>query len=388
MGIQEGRWDCTYCGTRGILGRLMACPNCGQRRPEDIKFYLPEDAPDISDEEQLKRAKAGPDWICEYCGASNSAIEQVCTQCGAERSEAVSQEVKEYSLEERPHFGDEGPAPDAADDPYADTPYAVEQSYTASFLDDDEPSSSPPAPNEPEEEGSKKKWFKPFAIVAAIIVACIMPALFFFLMPQTVEAQVSGVEWERSIDVEVYKTVVEEDWSVPSGGRRLDSWREVHHHEEVIDHYETKTREVSEKVKVGTERYKCGTRDLGNGYFEDKYCTRDKYETRYRTETYEEPVYRKEPVYQTKYRYEIDKWVHDRTREEEGTDYNPQWPRVSIGKNEREGEREEEYTVYFVGKKKGKTYEVDLPFEEWKTYKEGQTHKLKINRLGKVEILD
>lgn len=52
--ILEGRWDCSYCGTKGILGRHRECPNCGRPRGEDVKFYLPSSKDYVPDEETQK----------------------------------------------------------------------------------------------------------------------------------------------------------------------------------------------------------------------------------------------------------------------------------------------------------------------------------------------
>ncbi len=363
MSIQEGRWDCDSCGTTGLRGRDMSCPNCGARRPEGVKFYLADDSEYVTDETRLEEARAGADWVCEWCGASNRAgLLETCSQCGAERGTSPSQQVKEYSLEEAPDSGDN----------------TIER--------------RPPPPDPREQKSAPPLWKNPLVLgaVAVVLLACIGVA--FLLMPREVEATVSGVSWERTIDVEQYQTVTETDWDVPTDGRVVEEWEEVHHVEQVLVRYETKTREVTEQVKVGTEEYVCGKRDLGNGYFEDKYCTRDKYESRTTTETYEEPVYRDDPVYETKYRYEVDKWETERIETAAGKDYNPVWPEVNLKEGEgigaeREGQRSETYLVHFTQKDKNKTYDVAMEEDVWKTYQPGQTHKLKVSG-DEAEVLE
>ena len=78
-------WDCPMCQTKKILGTERNCPNCGMPRGEDVKFYM--DGPEVKlTEEQQKKKGKGADWMCEYCGGYNSALDTVCVSCGAERS--------------------------------------------------------------------------------------------------------------------------------------------------------------------------------------------------------------------------------------------------------------------------------------------------------------
>lgn len=136
-----------------------------------------------------------------------------------------------------------------------------------------------------------------------------------------IEVQVESFEWERTIRVEENKKIKEEGWSLPQGGELITSFREIHHYEQVLDHYETRTR--TQQRATGTEEYVCGKRDLGNGYFEDKYCTRTTYESY--EEEYQEPIYRDEPVYQTKYSYWIYRWLISKPIVTTGKNQEPIW---------------------------------------------------------------
>lgn len=362
--IREGRWDCPHCRTIGIRGRDLTCPSCGSVRPEDIQFYLPEDAPEVTDEALRQRAQDGADWICAYCGTSNVALGDPCRQCGAPRAESDRrQRVREYGMDEVPRSGDD-PIPSA------------------------QPKSSPT------EESPPRSFFARFwgRIVAAItaIVVLICGGSAALLQHTTHEAvTVTGLSWERTIAVEAYRTERIEDWSLPPDARLIRQREEIHHYEQVLDHYETRTRDVSDQVQVGTETYVCGQRDLGNGMFEDRECSRPIYETRWRTETYEEPIYRDEPVYRTKYTYDIDQWVYDRTERRAGTNSDPsEWPSVSefqgvpvVGRSERAGERTETYTVSVVSQS-GTSYDVVVDAAEWERYRVGQSLTLTFDIFG------
>ena len=153
---------------------------------------------------------------------------------------------------------------------------------------------------------------------------------------------VTGRRWTRSVPVEELRRVELTGSSVPSDGELVSSSREVTGHHQVLDRYENRTRERSERVQTGTESYVCGQRDLGNGYFEDRMCTRPVYETRTRTETEREPVYRSEPEYGTVYRYRVWRWEPDTTLVNQTTSLRPPpWPSVRARRTRRPGERRE-----------------------------------------------
>ena len=198
--------------------------------------------------------------------------------------------------------------------------------------------------------------------------------------------EVLGFDWERTITVEQYIEVEEEAWELPSGGRLLQQFRAIHHYNKVLDHYETRTRTVQEAV--GTEQYVCGTRSLGNGYMEDKYCTRTVYESR--EETYEDPVYRKEPVYQQRYRYAIFRWKPANPIHTKGEDQAPKWGDIAyIERNENLRVRQKEAIYSIIVKDKNdKRHKEQLPFDKWSSLEKGQELKAKEGLMGGYRGLD
>lgn len=205
-----------------------------------------------------------------------------------------------------------------------------------------------------------------------------------------VEAEVTGFSWQRSITIEEERTFIEEDWDVPFDGRLISQSRRIRYYEDVLDHYETVPQQVCVNVQVGTESYSCGTisRDLGNGYFETEteYCDRAVYTTECHTEYSQEPVYRQEPVYDTYYRYEIDRWVTDRTERASGTDRDPYWPDFWVGIGEREGHRSESYFVHFTAldpeEEDPSPYSVSQ--SRWQAFRIGERYTLEVNRMGGI----
>ena len=359
MAIREGRWDCPSCGSTGILGRHVSCSGCGTRRPEGVRFYLPENEPEVTDAARLAEANAGADWVCEHCDASARAGMTHCPGCGAERGTSPVQKTHEYGMDQIPRSGEaEGRAP-AGVRTLVSPPKALKY------------------------QGRRRGWKGPAALVA------LLGGLVWWNGPVEVQATVSAKDWARAVEVQEYRTVQEEDWSVPQGGRQTRSYRAIREYRQVLDHYETRSRQVSERVQTGTRTYTCGSRDNGNGYFEDVTCTEPEYETRYHTETYQDPVYRQEPVYDTRFAYEIERWLPDDTAWARGdAAKEPAWPAVEIEKNEREGGRLERYILH-VTDEEGQAHDLEVSAQQFARYRAGQPVTLRMKRGGgNVEIVE
>jgi hypothetical protein len=358
MAIREGRWDCATCGAKGLLGRDKICPQCGDPRAQGVKFYLPEDAAEVTDAAHLQVAKAGPDWLCLFCNSSNRAAAKICEQCGAERGAAPTQAVKEYALGEVPRTGDGA----------RETPIPAPAARKAIA----------PAPRRP-----LPLWVKLglAMTLAALVGGC--GILWLVSRPRDVTLTVAQMSWERTIEIEAFRTLTEEGWSLPPGGRLQSQRPEIHHYVQVLDHHEKRTRQVAYEVQVGEEEYVSGQRDLGNGFFEDIVSKRPIYETRYRTESYDEPIYRQEPVLQTRYTYQIDRWVTDRAAKAAGQGRDAEWPKLNLAPKERAGRRTASYLIRFEGPK-GKTYDWRPSEDKWRQFKPGAKCKAKVSGFGKL----
>jgi len=357
MAIREGRWDCQYCGAIGNLGRHRQCHNCNHSRSADTRFYQADDA-ELTDKRLERQALVGPDWICQFCGTSNAGDIHVCGSCGAPRDETTQdQQVIDYGVGEAPTSGD--------------------------MTFDEEPAAVSPATT----KARSKLPLVAILAIGAVLVICLGIVAFLLFGGSDAEVTVSGFEWQRTVDIEAFQTVTEEDWSLPTGGRLISQREEIQHYDQVVDHYETRQREVSEEVKVGVESYVCGQRDLGNGFFEDIECDRDIYETQSHSENYEEPIYVSVPVYQTLFVYDIDKWLVMRTETSSGRDHSPYWPRANLESDEREGGKIEAYSMSFVDGD-GKIYEWETELNQWQGFEQGQAVVLKLNALGDISDVE
>ncbi len=305
MAIREGKWRCPYCS--GVNpGRELRCSGCGATRDKDVAFFLDEDAPEVQDQALIGTALAGADWLCLFCATSNRPHETKCVQCGAEKAAAPSRSVRDVTA------GGAAAAPQGA-------------------------LGRPPAP-----PPAKRSGCGPRAWGCLGVVLLLLSVFLYFAFRKTVETvEVVGLEWERTIDVEAYRTLREEAWegSLPSGARVVGKSREVHH---------------EEREQVGSERVKVGTRDLGNGFFEDVYEDR--------------PVYESRPVYETRYTYDVERWVKDRTARASARDPAPRWPDPGLKKGEREAARGESYTAVLRGRRE---YRASLPLAAWSALRIG-----------------
>lgn len=335
--IVEGLWDCTYCDTKGIGGLTKHCPRCGHPQDDDVKFYLGKKK-NYLDADLAKEYGQGADWICPYCNSLNRVRYQYCSNCGA--------------------------AKDSAEKDY--------------FSDQVKKAEKKPEPMKSKKKKSKKKLW----ITSGVIFALFITILCAY-WPRTYDATVATAAWTREIDIEAYRTVQESDWKVPDGGRVYDEKQEIHHYDQVLDHYETRTREVADEVLDGYD-YETEYKDNGDGTFTEKRVSVPRYRTEYRTETYKEPIYRDEPRYATKYYYDIDKWVVDRTEESKGADDDPYWPEYTLAENERTGYQGAAYIVLVKTDKK--EYSVPLSLEDWQTFKQGDTIEITVSAGTVIEI--
>lgn len=381
MAILEGAWDCSDCSQQRIHGRNKTCTNCGA--PRDVQAtpdeapYLPADTEVVTDPELLELAEAGADWKCDHCGhAANRGDSDRCDNCGQGHDEPdVSNPVVTY--------GDGVFADRLGARPLSEVPRAPKtrsepnKRYGSQLAVEDTPPPVTPL------TAWQEHWPKLAGAAAVLLVVLGGITLYNKFKTSAVELTVTSLVWERSVGVEEYRTLREEDWSVPDGGREIRNFQAVKSHEKVFSHYDSVPHTVTEQEYAGskTETYACGTKtvDKGNGFFstETEYCTRTvpQYQTKTRTEYRQVPVYNDVPVYDTKYEYDIERWIQHRwvtASEEAGGELGikPYWPEVlDLGAKERVGlGRQEKYTVgiafeYTYGKTSH--WVVDLGYEQW-----------------------
>lgn len=368
--VYVGRWDCEQCGHKMIKGPETKCPNCGASRPKKVQFYLPTEQDVVRNEEELKQARGGADWKCSFCETDNKAWDKSCQSCGNNRQISdgdKSLETKEYDTGDVPIHGKK----------------TLRQQQNEAFRAAQNTNREGIVGDVYIHPGLKKlgSVFKKLLIVAAVLIGIFaVLVLIDYLRETEISVTVDRLEWNRSIALEEYREVTEEGWEIPDGGRELSNFRAIHHHDRVSKGFETKTRTVREKV--GTESYTCGKRDMGNGYFEDKTCTRAVYESR--QETYKEEVFKKVPVYRTKYKYAVFRWGEAPPIQTSDSNKKPEWGDVSQlvdNKNLREAGRTEVYIVKVIDDK-GEKHEHTIDRSRWDQLTVGQSIKALRGGLG------
>ena len=186
-----GYWDCPVCQTKKIKGTVRDCPNCGAPRGKDVRFYMDGEDVRLTEEEEKKKGK-GADWMCEFCGAYNSALSTSCTSCGAEKT-------------------------------------------TKSYFDIQKEKEEPkPQPQKPADVPKKNKKFKGW-IVGLIAVALLITGLVWMLTPKTYNGTVKDKYWESSVEVEKNTRCYESDWSLPSDAKLDKKATEIRTYRQVQD---------------------------------------------------------------------------------------------------------------------------------------------------------
>ena len=300
-----GYWDCPVCGNKGIAGDVMNCPSCGRARG-DVEFYLKNgadsgqrEANDRADLEYLSEEKAAeigknPDWYCSFCNSLNRDHAAFCSNCGASRENSESNYFDQLKKKKE-----------------------AEQAEQAAQRQNQPQARTKPA--------SKR----PLLILAVIVIAIV--GLFMYMNGSKTQGnlEVTELSWARAIPVEQYQMFSESGWTLPDGAKLTSQKQELHHYDQVLDHYEDVEVKRSRQVIDYYETY-YDYENKGNGTFEEVAHERPHYTTEHYTETVSQPVYVPVPRYQTKYYYDISRWTEVRVEKASGSDHNTFWPELKL----------------------------------------------------------
>ena len=355
--IVMGYWDCPFCDRKKIEGTKRACPECGNPRGSETKFYMDTDNVIALSEEEAKNKGKGADWLCPYCDKLNPIDVEFCIGCGAPKEESK----KDYhSMQSNNSTNSNASSGIVSNSSNSGTGYRSNMNRTNRTT------------------ANKRKRF---GIIAAILMVLVVMVGIF--KPKVKDFNCTDVSWESTINIEAYETVNESDWSVPSGGRLQYKKEEVKSYVSVIDHYETVTKTRTVQSGSHTEYDYV---DNGDGTFKEVPRTVPDYKEE--TYTEEEPVYRQDPIFATKYYYEIEKWVQKRKVEKSGNDHTITWGDTNLASNEREGSRSTICYVYGWFKK-GKEKKIKVSEEMWNKMDKGRRFRVKTNSTGNIiEVIE
>ena len=354
LGYVELEWPCPYCGHRNP-GTQEKCASCGSPQPEDVQFVPKAQAEFIEDEAKIQRAQAGPDIHCAYCGTRNPATATTCTQCGADLKEgtarASGQKLGEHRHEKAPDVICEfcGTANEAN---------ALKCSQCGAALAN--PAQPKPTSQTSTQPATPAKRGTPVWLygIGAFLLLCLCG--FIFLSMRTTEAtgEVTSVQWTRSVAIEEFGPVDREGWydEIPSSADVGSCSERVHH---------TQSNPAPGAEEVCGEPY---TIDTGSGV----------------GEVVQDCEYR---VYEDWCSYTIDEWRQIREVSEQGNDFSPYWPDPSLSRDQRQGQRSENYRITFAGDGDSYNYSTGN-FNEFQRYEIGSRWLLNVNTFGQVNSVE
>jgi ribosomal protein L40E len=348
LGYTELQWTCPNCG--GVNpGPEKTCLQCGAPQPKDVQFEQVKGSALIQDKEVGERVKAGPDIHCPYCDARNRGDAKTCSQCGGDLSEGALREAGKVlgAYQETPvatvacpHCGTQNPGT------------ATECTQCGGSMAKEEIASAvTPSPKE-----SVAKKGLPISLIVILVIACIgfIVLITMFTRTEAVTGTVNRVSWERSIAIEQLMEVEYQDWrdQIPAEGTIISCEQDL--------------RSIEDEPQPNSEEV-CGTPysvDTGSGYAE---VVQD-------CEYY---------VYADTCTYSVMEWSVADTLTLSGDDFNPVWPTLSLGMNQRQGEESENYEIYFDTSKGDVSYTLSDPgvFQQFQV---GTKWKLEVNSFGGV----
>ena len=346
----EMLWRCSSCQHKN-LGRFKTCQSCANPKDGSEEYEMPPDpsrAASVTDEGLLRMASAGPDWRCAYCGSDQRRSDKGCANCGASALEGA--EVPDGNA----NNGQDIPADwAAAEDEHERQRSLAQTQNMRTFL------------------------YVLGAIGLFVAFLCVLE--WNRNRPRDFRATVKAVHWERAIAVERYQIAAHEGFkeTLPKDAFEVRSvGKKVHHHEQVLDGYDTERYSVEVPDGYRTETYTasvscgqdctsvpetcsercssnkngfatCRTVCSGGGQrCSTKYCdetrTRQVAQTRTEWRTRQVPRYRSEPRYAEGFAYKHWEWLPARTVNASGTTADLKWPQSDLGKNLGPGEKERE----------------------------------------------
>lgn len=306
--VFEMWWDCEYCGTTALLGKTNRyCPQCGAPQNAERRYFPPP-----GKETAANDAYEGVDKSCPACRTPNGAKAVHCRHCGSPLAHGA--DVRR--LDENGSKGQVAPALSAAQ-------VATPRRYLWLYL------------------------------LGGVGVLGGGLGLASLLLTRDSTATVTAKRWERVIDIEAIRPVVESAWcdGVPGDAYSVRSHRE-----------QRSTRQVPDGESCTTHNI-----DRGDGTFERREeCS---------------PRYRDEPVYDERCDYTVNRYRRVRGEEASGDSTAPTWPAVALGAGEREGKKRETYevSVELPGKRQDRC---SLTQERWESLVEGERYPVRVRVVG------
>ena len=349
VGYVELEWSCPNCGSKNP-GMTKACATCGAPQPTNVQFEMGEKRDLIKDSPKVQAAAKGADIHCPYCGTRNPADALVCSQCGGDLKEGQKRESGKVITPVAAQAGVEKQCPSCGTpNPAGNSKCTACGALLASPIQGQVPV------QQTAKTAAGSGFFRPWMalpLVAILLVCCVAIGFIFFRTEKTTGV-VQDVSWSRIISIEELREVTREAWrdQVPDNAKVLSCSEEYRTRQ---DNPAPNSKEVCATEYV----------DKGNGVAEVV-------ETCY----YE--------VYDDFCKYNAKEWQAVDQVSAQGADLQPYWPQISIDSGQREGQRQETYTVDFETNAGMKEYQTD-DAALFTQFQPGTEWTLTINTFGQV----
>jgi len=417
----EMLWRCHGCDRERNRGLEKHCAGCGRPKSEGDTEYFPDD---ITERAALKgeaerRAKAGPDWQCKYCGSLQSPLNQHCTECGAESitglppaysvgtgAGTITMNVETGERVLRRSFPDVKSMHDASPPPPPDAPVTI---GAASYRDN-----AYVAPTEPPRPRIDiDTWQRRIDRVVslrhlALMFACTLPLtllLVYLFQTKIVEAHVTWVHWEHQVLIDRYQVWHREGWSPePSAFNVIDTGPRFHHteHVRIGSHTEHYTANVAcgqscvpQSCYTTTRRCTSNRNGTATCTGGDRICPPPSCTTKYcdesRTRTVDD--YEDQPRYRDWYVWDAWDWGYNRTVQHAGDTLETSWPTEAecaapLSQGEQERSRRESHWHVGLTSSDRKSYDYRPASEdEFERYEPGSSWRLKVGVVHGVEVM-
>lgn len=347
-GYVELYWRCPSCGSEN-LGSHAYCTSCGSPQPRSVDFHQGSKQQLISDPERLKRAKAGADIHCGFCGMRNPADAASCSQCGSELNQGTRRSAGKVL----------GAFSEGASQPVRCTNCGTMNAGTrlkcgscgTSLSHGAAPKKAPAA------AAAAQPLNRNALLIGGGVLLLLCAAIYFlFIRTQAVVGSVTAANWTRAVAIEAFGPVEMEDWldEIPGDGYNLSCREDIR-------------RTQDEPPASGRYDEVCGTPynvDSGGGF----------------AEVVQDCEYR---VYEDYCTFSLDAWAPVSTVEIEGIGLKAEWPSPVLASSQRLGEQSAQYECVFASGGRDYTYSTDS-FAEFQECVIGSTWSLQINALGGV----
>lgn len=356
IGYVELHWECPNCNTLN-LGSLKVCQGCGAPQPEDVEFTQASRQELIQNEEKLKKAQAGADIHCAYCGTRNPAGATSCSQCKADLSEGRQRKSGRVVGAFKSGPAQKVNCPQCGAENLETDSRCSQCGGSLARQSHPTPTAQNATVGDRLPKASRKMNRSVLYILGLVLLVGCAAIYFIFLRTTATTATVTDISWERSYVVEALQPVEYEDW-----------FDQIPDEAEIVSCSPEPREEVDNPVEGAQEI--CGTpytEETGSGYAEvvqdcqyivyDDYCT-----------------------------YTLLEYDFLDTITISGDDYSPQWPNPALSEDQRLGEGEENYKIFFSSG--DETYVFSTTnFELFQQAQIGTEWELEINSLGGVQSI-